>query len=71
MSLLGERRQKSLLAYNKRNFFLLDSFSLLIRSTVELRLQICEGKMSLVIVQQMQQIFSGVTTNVRLFYIID
>lgn len=38
--------------------FLLDSFSLLIKSTIELRLQICEGKMSLVIVQQMQQIFS-------------
>ena len=39
-------------------FFLLVSFSFLIRSTVELRLQICEGKMSLVIMQQMQQIFS-------------
>lgn len=39
-------------------FFLLDSFSLLIKSMLELRLQICEGKMSLVIVQQMQQMFS-------------
>ena len=57
--MLGERTQKSLLAYNKYNFFfLLVSFSFLIRSTVELRLQICEGKMSLVIMQQMQQIFS-------------
>ena len=58
--MLGERTQKSLLAYNKCNFFffLLVSFSFLTRSIVELRLQICEGKMSLVIMQQMQQIFS-------------
>ena len=55
---MKEHRSLCLHIINITFFFLLVSFSFLIRSTVELRLQICEGKMSLVIMQQMQQIFS-------------